>query len=112
MMDPGPRTYRGASLRVAIPQGLPVEFWETTRELVAVQSSAQGRGEATKLMRSVFDEADHAGLLLLVKPETFAPGLTDEQLRKWYARLNFVEFQAEPCLLARAPQPVRRYAHG
>jgi hypothetical protein len=102
-MTPGKRTHKSASLRVAIPTGFPVEFWETCRELVSVQSSAQGRGDATALVWATCREADQAWLALIVKPEVFAPGLTIERLRRWYAKFGFVEIQAQPCLLARVP---------
>jgi hypothetical protein len=103
-MTPGPRHHKSASLRVAIAQGLPVDMWESTRELVSVQSTAQGRGEATALLWQTCREADSAWLTLIVKPEVFAPGLTQAQLLRWYSKFGFVEFQADPCLLARVPE--------
>jgi hypothetical protein len=112
-MNPGKRTHKSASLRVAIAESLPVEFWERTREIVAVQSTDQGRGEATALLWRTCREADEAELALIVKPEPFADGLSMVQLLKFYAKFRFVPIQQQPCvLLARRPERVVRIAHG
>ena len=112
-MNPGPRTHKGASLRVAIAEGLPVGMWEGSRELISIHSTAQGHGEATALMWSVCREADNASMVLIVQAEPFAPGLTLDRLRKWYSKFGFVPIQERPCvLLARQPERVARQAHG
>lgn len=103
-MQPGLRRHKSASLRVSIAQALPVEMWEQTRELIAVQSGNRGRGEASALLHQVCAEADRAWLTLILKPEPFAPGLEQAQLEKFYSRFGFVEIQHEPCLMSRAPR--------
>lgn len=103
-MDPGPRTYKKASLRIAIAEGLPADMWETTREIVGVQSENKRGGEATALMWQTIAEADQAWLTLIVHPLKFADGLPDEKLAPWYEKFGFVKIQEEPCLMARSPQ--------
>lgn len=104
-MTPGPRNYKQASLRVAIPEGLPDEYHDGIRELVSVLSEQRGNGDATALMHSVCAEADMARkvLLLLVRP--FADGMDEERLCKFYEKHGFQVVQEEPCLMARQPQP-------
>jgi hypothetical protein len=112
-MHPGKRAHKSASLRVAIAEGLPVGMWEGSRELISIHSTAQGHGEATALMWAVCGEADSASVVLIVQAQPFAPGLTLEQLRKWYGKFGFVPIQEKPCvLLARQPERVARIANG
>lgn len=112
-MNPGPRTHKQASLRVAIAEGLPVEMWEKTREIVGVQSLNQRKGHATALMWTVCAEADRAWLTLVVQPKSFANGMGDDKLIAWYSRFGFVKIQDTPVLMARSPQaPAVARAHG
>lgn len=104
-MNPGPRKHKGASLRVAIAQGLPVEMWEKTREIIDVRSTNQRKGHATSLMWQICYEADKAGLVLIVQPRVFDDGMTQEQLEKWYGKFGFSPIQQEPVvLMSRVPQ--------
>lgn len=104
-MNPGPRTHKQATLRVAICEALPVEMWERTRELIAVRSEDRGKGHASALMWQVCAEADKAWLTLIVQPAPFDNGPPIERLRKWYTKFGFVEIQAEPCIMSRSPAP-------
>lgn len=103
-MEPGLRTYKKASLRVAIAEGLPSDMWELTREIVGVQSENKRGGEATALMWQTCAEADRAWLTLMVHPLQFADGMDTERLTGWYAKFGFLKIQNEPCLMARSPQ--------
>lgn len=103
-MEPGLRTHKQASLRVAIAQSLPVEMWETTREIIGVQSDAPRKGYATALLHQVCAEADRARIVLFLQVRPFAEGMSEEQLTKFYARFGFTVIQAEPCLMSRVPQ--------
>lgn len=104
MMEPGLRQHRSASLRVAIPEGLPVRLHDRTRELLAVRSEDQGNGDATGLLCMVCHEADKAGLALLVQVDPFDEGLEKGELQRWYASHGFERIQREPLLMARGPR--------
>lgn len=108
-MTPGPRRHKSASLRVAHPSGydLSAEELERLREIISVKSECQGRGDAARLMYAVCDEADREWITLVLTVAPFGDGLTEEQLKRFYARFGFIEFQAEPCLMTRAPQRPR-----
>lgn len=104
-MSPGMRVHKSASLRVAIPMGLPEDMHDQVREIIDVQSRNQRKGFATKLLRNVCTEADVEALTLLVQVQGFADGMSNDQLCKWYSRFGFVKFQDEPCvLMARSPR--------
>lgn len=103
-MTPGLRTFKSASLRVAIAEALPKEMRDQTRELLSVQSGNPRKGQASKLMWAVCKEADAWWLTLLVNVKSFDDGMSDEQLRKWYARFGFEVIQDDPCLMSRSPR--------
>ena len=107
-MEPGLRTHRQASLRIAIAEGLPIEMRPNVREILSVQSSNPRKGDATALMYQVCAEADKWWFTLLVQVLPFDDGMTMEQLQKWYGRFGFLKIQDEPCvLMVRSPQPPR-----
>lgn len=103
-MPLGIRRHRRASLRVALATGLPVEMQDKIRELLSVVSEDRGKGHAKALLWQVTAEADRAGMVLMLKPEPFADGLTLDQLVKFYERFGFVKIQESPCLMARQPE--------
>lgn len=102
-MSPGLRTHKQASLRVAVPQALPVEMWEPVRELVSIVSHDRGKGHASALLHQVCAEADRAWITLMLHVEPFAEGMTLEQLTCFYCKFGFVKIQDAPCLMARSP---------
>lgn len=106
-MTPGLRHHREASLRVAIPEGVPEDMRDRMRELVSVKSEVRGEGHARALMYQVTAEADRAGFVLMLKVEPFADGLTAEQLERFYSSFGFERVQDEPVLMARQPEEVR-----
>lgn len=97
-MTPGLRKYRGASLRVAIPEALPSDMWEKVREISGVVSYSPRRGEASGLMHQVCAEADRSGLSLMLMPDS-------EALQRFYNRFGFDVVQVSPCLMLRTPCP-------
>jgi GNAT superfamily N-acetyltransferase len=103
----GLRHHKGASLRVVDPTGLPEDMRSAIRELVAVSSHERGKGYARALMYQVTAEADLAGLVLMLKVEPFADGMTAEQLEKFYGSFGFLRIQDEPVLMAREPETPR-----
>lgn len=102
----GARSFKQASCRVAIADGLPEEMREGTREIVAVASENPRKGHATALMYSVCAEADVSGIVLILMPRPFGDGeMSAGQLEKWYGRFGFVTVQTDPAVLM-ARQPV------
>ncbi len=76
-------------------------------ELVRVWTDPEARkqGFATELVRSICDDADVEGRVLMLYPKPFGRvGL--ESLAPWYERFGFVTIQTDPVqLMARKPQP-------
>lgn len=106
VMNIGLREHRSASLRIAEPEGLPVEMRPLVREILSVKSENPGKGHATALMWSTVAEADKWWFTLLIQVRPFADGMTQEQLEKFYAKFGFSILQRDPCvLMVRSPQP-------
>lgn len=103
-MTPGLRKLKSASLRVAVPMGLPSEMRPHIRELLDVRATNPRRGHATALLGKVCKEADEEWFTIMVQVKPFADGLTLDQLLKFYGRFDFVKIQDEPCLMARSPR--------
>jgi len=93
---------------------LPKHLRERTREIVKIHTPAaeQGNGHATDLMREVCDEADQAGIVLVLWPSPYGDdiALSAGMLRDWYARFGFRQIQSEPVMMARAPGLYTRLA--
>jgi hypothetical protein len=104
-MTPGLREYKQATLRVAVPLGVPEHMRHGMRELVSIRTKNPRKGHATHLMHDVCAEADRLGFVLLLQVKPFDEGMTEEQLEKWYERFGFLEIQQEPVLMARQPRP-------
>lgn len=106
-MKPGLRTYKSASLRVAVSEALPEHMHARTRELISIHSTDQGKGHASALVRKVCREADRKNIALIVQPRAFSVGMGDDELAAWYLGLGFVVFQRPcehfPLLMARMP---------
>jgi len=98
-MTPGLRNHKEASLRVAIPDGVPEELREGIREIVALQSESQGKGHATKLMHEVCTEADVYGKVLFLQPQPFDDGMDADKLEQFYKKFGFEKIQDEPVVL-------------
>lgn len=106
-MNIGLREYKRARLRIAVALGLPEDMQGETREVIGVISDNRLAGEATALMWQTCAEADVDWITLILHPEPFAPGMDAEKLKRWYEKFGFEEIQAEPCLMARSPQPAK-----
>lgn len=107
-MNQGPRTLGGASCHVRISGALPREMREQTREVAHLHCArdSQHQGEATALMHQVCEEADEAGITLVLWPRPYGDdiALSQGQLIDWYAkRFGFVQIQPNPPLMARMP---------
>ncbi|MFA7279597.1 MAG: GNAT family N-acetyltransferase [Sterolibacterium sp.] len=116
-MTPGLREHKQASLRLAVPTGLPEDMRSGIREVLDVASTNPRKGHATALMHEVCAEADKHGCVLLLTPRAFSEGMSTEQLSKWYARFGFEVVQTEPeTLMARqctgALDAQKRWANG
>ena len=110
----GPRSHGPASLQVRVCMALPNHLRERTRELVKVHTPAadQGNGHATELLAQVCQEADEAGLTLVLWPRPYGDDITLSagMLSDWYARFGFRQIQPDPVLMARAPGLYTRLA--
>ena len=107
-MNQGPRTLGGASLQVRVSMALPRDMRDQTREIARLhcERDSQNSGEATRLMHQVCEEADDAGITLVLWPRPYGDdiALSQSQLIDWYARrFGFVQIQPEPPLMARMP---------
>ena len=74
-------------------------------ELVRVWTDPEHRkqGYATELLKSIIEDADIEGVVLMLNPKTFGRvGL--EALAPWYERFGFMTIQKKPVqLMARMP---------
>tara|TARA_R110000823_G_C15937072_1_gene500045 strand:- start:2719 stop:3093 length:375 start_codon:yes stop_codon:yes gene_type:complete len=113
-MIAGQRTSGPASLKVRVSLALPKHLRDKTREITKVHTPAaeQGNGHATELLQQVCDEADAAGLTLVLWPRPYGDdiALSQAQLQAWYARFGFRVIQPAPVLMARAPGLYTRLA--
>ena len=108
-LRPGTIALGPASLRFSysalVPPNMRGNALEITELLTLVNE--RGQNHANSLMQEVCDQADQAGKLLLIMPETYGQdgGLTTEQLSDWYQRRhNFVVLQLSPkTILVRMP---------
>lgn len=111
-MTPGPRRFKSASLRIAIPLGIEgdddadtANMREGIRELIDLQSGNPRKGHATSLLHNVCTEADVELKVLMLQVAAYDDGMGNEQLQKWYAKHGFDVIQESPVLLmARQPK--------
>lgn len=94
-----------ASAEVVVPTSLP-ESLRGVLEVVRVHTDHEFRkqGFATELVKSICEEADIEGVVLMLQPKTFGKvGLED--LAPWYERFGFKAIQKKPVvLMARMPE--------
>jgi GNAT superfamily N-acetyltransferase len=97
-MEIGYRHHGDAQARIRLCPGLGAKLQASTRELcdLQVREERQGQGHASALLREVCDEADAAGVMLVLFVEPFDAGLSADSLVAWYGRHGFAEIQAEP----------------
>lgn len=113
-MNIGPRTHEAASLQVRICMALPKHLRERTREITKVHVSEQyqRQGYATALLQEVCEEADRAGITLVLWPRPYGDdiAMSAPMLQRWYAGFGFRAIQQDPVLMARAPGLYTRLA--
>ncbi len=94
-----------SSAEVVINHDLPASI-SGVLEVVRVWTDPEARnqGFATELMKSIIEDADIEGCVLILRPNTFGKvGL--ENLAEWYERFGFSTIQIKPVqLMARMPQ--------
>jgi GNAT superfamily N-acetyltransferase len=76
-------------------------------EVVRVWTDPEARrqGYATELVKSIVQDADIEGVVLILTPRTFGRSAGLEDLAKWYERFGFAVIQKKPIvLMARMPQ--------
>ncbi len=92
---------------------LPKRMRDQTREIAKVHTrrDSQQQGEATRLLHSVCEEADAAGVTLILWPRPYGGdvALSQGQLLDWYAKFGFYQIQPEPPLMARMPWSTPQY---
>ena len=94
----GVRQYESATCEVRYSMLLPISLRENVREVARVKSGMKGKRHGSKLLESVCKEADSAGKMLLLMPDT-------HKLELWYNRFDFIRVQTEPVvLLMREPK--------
>jgi GNAT superfamily N-acetyltransferase len=106
-LKPGTVELGQARLTIEICGLVAPELRSALREIVEVwtEPGARGLGHAGALMRAVCEQADQAGISLMVMPEAYAEGgqaatLDDAALAAWYARaFGFFTLQTKPRLL-------------
>lgn len=100
-MTPGPRKFKSASCRVAIPEGLPDEMRDGIREVLEVHSENPRKGHAKGLLGALCSEADGLGVVLMLRVDQYDDGPDNSQLQRLYAGFGFLVIQDEPLLMAR-----------
>lgn len=55
----------------------------------------RGQGHASRLLKTVTDEADSEGVVLYLSVEPDGTGLDEDQLRSWYRRNGFENMDPE-----------------
>jgi GNAT superfamily N-acetyltransferase len=104
-MIPGIRQHKSASLRIALPAGLPEDMREGISEIISVHSGNQRKGHASALLSNVCKEADKLHQVLFLRVEAYDDGIGNEQLLKWYGTHGFKIVQNYPVvLMARDPK--------
>jgi predicted GNAT family N-acyltransferase len=96
----GKRTFEGASCWIRIMTDLPMQLRDGVRLVhdLKTEKGMRGKGQGTKLMHMVCDEADKELRTLLLMPDS-------DMLQKWYSKFGFVKVQDEPkVLMMREPK--------
>lgn len=107
-LKPGTIVLGPASLHLSYSALVPPNLRGNALEITELLTDAKERGNnhANSLMQEVCEQADQAGKLLLLMPETYGQGaMTTEQLSDWYQRRHgFVVLQLSPkTILVRMP---------
>lgn len=88
-------------------QEVPWEVRKETWFISNVHSTIKRARHATGLMEMVISEANRKQKMLVLEPRAYKDGMTDNELKQWYERLGFEQFQkkwgARPCLMLKKP---------
>jgi len=97
-MNTGTIRHKGASCRVAIPKGLPLEMWSGVREIASLEvpEAKRGQGIGSALMRKLTREADRSSKVLFLTA-------AEPDLVPFYERFGFGVIQFDPILMSRSP---------
>lgn len=97
-MNTGTIRHKGASCRVAIPKGLPVDMWQDIREIASLEvpEELRGRGIGSALMRKLARDADRSRKVLFLTA-------AEPALVPFYERFGFGVIQFDPILMSRVP---------
>lgn len=96
-MKTGTRRHGAASAQLGFTMVVSAHLRGRIREITALHTpeADRGKGDGTRLMRSICAEADKEALTLMLMPET-------DRLAAWYAGFGFVTIQKSPALMVRA----------
>jgi len=105
----GLRALGPASLKVTYITCVAPHLRGRLREItsVCVEPEHRRQGHGNALMGAILLEADAHGIALLVQVNPYdntEDDMDTDALAQWYARLGFVEIQAEPRLMVRMPE--------
>lgn len=97
----GKREYQDSSCWIRMMADLPMGARDSVRLVHDLQTAKgmQGKGQGTRLLRSVCIEADKDGMTLILMPDS-------EKLEKWYNGFDFQRVQDEPVLMVRTPKEI------
>lgn len=102
-LKPGTITLGPCSLHLSYSAMVPPNMRGNALEITELLTADNERGQnhANSLMQEVCQQADDAGKLLIILPESFGnSGLTTEQLFDWYIRRHgFVTLQMTPKII-------------
>jgi GNAT superfamily N-acetyltransferase len=104
-MKTGKRTHGAASCTLRYSMLIDPANRGKVRELVGmrVEAGHRGKGQASALLKQVCEEADAAGVALLVTVKPFGKSKMDKKaLAVWYARNGFEPIQYDPLVMVRA----------
>lgn len=101
----GNRSHGSAGLKLSYSQGVPSHLRGGIREITNLYTAAdsRGKGDASKLLQDVCNEADHERLVLILMPIPFdkVDALSELNLIEWYAKFGFTIIQDKPTMMAR-----------
>lgn len=63
--------------------------------ITSIGTRTRGQGYASRLLKTVTDEADTEGVILYLSIEPDGTGLDEDQLRAWYSRNGFENMDPE-----------------
>lgn len=95
----GKREFEGASCWVRMMTDLPMQLRDSVRLIhdLKTDKGMRGKGQGTKLLQQVCEEADKAQKVLILMPD-------NDKLETWYNKFDFKRTQDNPVIMVRNPQ--------